>query len=279
MKNNNTKYTRDGFYFDNPQQLGAYVKNKKSHEDALKRNEEDEKTRKPREFKCKSCGKIFHKDLTDNEFSNIKNHPRFCSRACANRRNFSKKSREKISKSIKKNIKPNLKICIVCGKEFIPKPSGKKICSDECLSYYKTHRNEFLSEKTKEKLRVAGLKSAHVQSENRRSKNEIYFCDLCESVFKKVTHNENIFNGWDADVLIYDYKIAVLWNGIWHYAQIKRNSSLKQIQNRDLLKTKEIEKLGWSPYIIEDRGKFNKQFIEKEFDKFVEYVKINYNAG
>lgn len=160
-----------------------------------------------------------------------------------------------------------IKICPVCGKEFIPKKNNIIYCSNNCVTQ---------DNKVKEKCRTAGLKSAHIQSENRRSKNEIYLCDLCKSTFKKVTHNENIFNGWDADVLIYDYKIAVLWNGIWHYAQIKRNSSLKQIQNRNLLKTKEIKKLGWTPYIIEDRGKFNKEFVEQEFDKLVEYIKTNY---
>ena len=56
----------------------------------------------------------------------------------------------------------------------------------------------------------AGRASAKVQNENRRSKNEIYFCELCENYFNNVKHNEPIFNGWDADVIITDYKLAIL---------------------------------------------------------------------
>ena len=47
---------------------------------------------------------------------------------------------------------------------------------------------------------------------------------------------------WDADIIIHDYKIAILWNGAWHYKQISKNSSLIQIQNRDVIKINEIKK-------------------------------------
>lgn len=57
----------------------------------------------------------------------------------------------------------------------------------------------------------------------------MYFCELCEKEFKNVGHNEPIFNGWDADVLLYDIKVAILWNGKWHYETVfeKQKSSLK----------------------------------------------------
>ena len=67
------------------------------------------------------------------------------------------------------------------------------------------------------KLSIAGKKSASIQQNERRSKNEKLFCVLCEQYFNKVGHNEPIFNGWDVDILIYDLKIAILWNGVWHY--------------------------------------------------------------
>lgn len=102
--------------------------------------------------------------------------------------------------------------------------------------------NEFWSEKTKEKFRLGGLISSKLQRETRRSKNEIAFCELCEKYFKNVKHNEQMFNGWDADVIIEDIKVAVLWNGPWHYRQLFEGHNLKQIQNRDRIKIKEIEK-------------------------------------
>lgn len=275
--NESHKYEYDGKFFDTKWQKAVYVKNKKSHEDALKRKEDDEKIRKPREFICKNCHKSFTKELTDKEFSNEKNHPQFCSRACANKRELSDETKQKISDSLKKTYaykpkKEKIQNCIVCKKPFIS-IHNKKICSDECLNYYIKHRKEFLSKETIQKLRNGGLKSSSIQADTRRSKNEIYFFELCEKEFKKVTHNENIFEGWDADVLIYDYKVAVLWNGNWHYKEIKKGSSLSQIQNRDKIKVEEIIKCGWIPYIIEDRGKYKKSFVEDEFKKFMDFIK------
>ena len=76
------------------------------------------------------------------------------------------------------------------------------------------------------------------------------FCELCEKHFKNVKHNEQLFNGWDADVIIEDIKVAILWNGPWHYRKLFKSHKLKQIQNRDKIKVKEIENFGYTPYII-----------------------------
>lgn len=230
---------------------------------------------------CKCCGKLLPFERRNKEF---------CNSSCsATYNNSNRKENGYSSKNKKKKVNClkcgneievsihsskhtwicndcKTKICPTCGKKFIPKKKNTIYCSNKCV---------YSNKDVKEKCRIAGLKSSTIQSENRRSKNEIYFYDLCKNIFKHVTNNENIFNGWDADVLIYDNKIAVLWNGNWHYIQIKRNSSLKQIQKRDEIKINEIKKLGWTPYVIEDRGKFNKKFVEQEFYKFTEYIKNN----
>jgi hypothetical protein len=95
------------------------------------------------------------------------------------------------------------------------------------------------------------------------------FCRLCESFFRHVRHNEPIFNGWDADIIIEDIKTAVLWNGVWHYRKIKDKHSVIQVQNRDKIKISEIEKCGYRPYVIKDMGKYNQKFVEEEFIKFI----------
>ena len=82
-----------------------------------------------------------------------------------------------------------------------------------------------------------------------------------------------MFNGWDADIILPDYKIAVLYNGPWHYIQISKKVSLSQIQNRDKIKIEEIKKCGYIPYIIKDEGSFNKEFVEKQFEIFVDYIR------
>lgn len=38
---------------------------------------------------------------------------------------------------------------------------------------------------------------------------------------------------------------------------------------------KEIEECGWTPYIIKDMGKANKDFVKEKFDEFLKYLKEN----
>ena len=144
--------------------------------------------------------------------------------------------------------------CINCNAETL----GRRItCSNEC------RRN---------RLSIGGRKSAEFQSESRRSVNEVYFSELCEKEFKTVYTNRPMFNGWDADIILPDLKIAIMWNGNWHHKKITKMHSLKQVHNRDAIKTKEIIECGYTPYIISDYGKKNKTFVEQQFKIFLEYI-------
>lgn len=219
---------------------------------------------------CKYCGKVLPE-----KSKNI-----FCNRSCAcTYNNLKRGPKSDISKykcriSLinfynKKGHKKRK--CVVCGKEYVYEKgtSTKKVCSIECSNYLRTHRKDFLSKESIDALREAGKKSARLQKNKRRSKNEIYFYNLCKNFYKDVIHNEPIFNGWDADVIIPIIKVAVLWNGPWHYKEIIKGNTLKQIQNRDKIKIKEIKKSGYIPYIIKDMGKYNTKFVEQEFNKFI----------
>ncbi len=156
-------------------------------------------------------------------------------------------------------------ICDNCEQEFkIPK-TDQKFCSRECYH---------LSNRKKELGRLFGIKSSQLQKENKRSKNEIYFYELCRDHFSKVSCNDNIFNGWDADVIIEDTKTAVLWNGKWHYEKITKEHSVEQVQNRDRIKIEEIKKCGYLPYIIKDMGRENKKFVELEFEKMIKNMPL-----
>jgi hypothetical protein len=101
------------------------------------------------------------------------------------------------------------------------------------------------------------------------------FFEYCKITFGSVENNLPIFNGWDADIIIHDYKIAVMWNGVWHYKKVRKNHSVPQVQNRDKLKIKEIINFGYTPYVIEDLGKFSKKKVELEFEKLLDYLKTN----
>ena len=184
--------------------------------------------------------------------------------------------------------------CVDCGKELIiyKRASSKTCRCDNCrknhirqrrLQYrlnflnndYEIHFGRKYSKESWLALHNGGCKGIQHQGDLRRSKNEIEFCKLCEEYFDNVKHNESIFNGWDADVIIEDIKFAVLWNGPWHYKQITKSHSVKQTQNRDKIKVKEIEECGWTPYIIKDIGKANKDFVKEKFDEFLKYLKEN----
>lgn len=232
---------------------------------------------------CENCGKSLI--IVDAIYKASKTKHFFCNNSCAASYNSkgrlcTEETKRKISESLKKyhvlNPQKEAKkhICMVCGSKYHITEDGatRKCCSKKCSEYLRSHRKEFLSKNAIKRLSVAGRHSVEIQSENRRSKNEKYFCELCEKHFKNVKHNEPIFNGWDADIIIEDAKIAVLWNGKWHYQKIKGNHSLEQVQNRDKIKIQEIENCGYKPYIIKDMGKYNTQFVETEFKKLINIV-------
>lgn len=154
-------------------------------------------------------------------------------------------------------------ICVTCNKEFQPKKSVQKLCSKECVNAL------WQTDEYREIKRLAGQQGGKISATLmcKRSKNEIYFSELCAKEFE-ITTNEPFFDGWDADIIIHAEKTAILWNGIWHYKQIVKARSLKQQQARDSVKTAVIEKYGYIPYVIKDMGKYNKAFVEQEFQIF-----------
>lgn len=200
-----------------------------------------------------------------------KQYKKFCNSSCSisysnKHRILNKDHKNSISKSLKQFyiINPkdkHLYNCVICGKEL--KNKNKYHMCKSCFS--KNMPDE--ARKIRSKI---GKESAAIQAESRRSKNEKLFCEMCESFFQTVKHNEPIFNGWDADVIIEDIKVAVLWNGVWHYKKITESHSVEQVQNRDNIKLKEIESAGYKPYIIKDMGKYNPDFVKEEFDKFIQ---------
>lgn len=221
-------------------------------------------------FVCERCGKEFEITMTESTYNKGK-YRRYCSRSCSNSSPMSDETKKKISKTLSTD---KVRTCCICGKTYRP-TSFSKFCSDECKHEGVILRYKTLSRSTIEKLSEAGRKSVEIQSEIRRSKNEILFCKLCEEKFKSVAHNSPIFNGWDADIIINDIKVAVLWNGIWHHKKIRHNHSVDAVKNRDSIKEKEIIKCGYIPYVIDDMGKYNKKFVYAAFDEFIKYVENN----
>ncbi len=197
---------------------------------------------------------------------------RFCSNKCA--RGFSTKANrslinEKVRIKLTGTGNPNItKICSVCTKSFTRIYARRYInyCSLSCAAKAFAQSSEGKAHHVK-----IGLISS--LSQNKRSKNETMFANLCGWFFNNIECNKSIFNGWDADVIIHDLKIAVLWNGKWHYKKITKKHSVLQVQTRDKIKIKEIKKLGYTPYIIKDMGRFNSKFVCEQFELFLNKIK------
>jgi len=181
-----------------------------------------------------------------------------CSQKCSNRRPQKEETRLKISKSLKR--RPD-KICPNCNKSFNSKSfSCSRRCSSK-LNAKKLGKSHFMK---------MGQNSSKFRQ--RRSKNEIYLSILISKDYKILT-NESIFNGWDADIIIPKLKLAILWNGIWHYKKVTEKHSLIQVENRDRIKLNEIMKAGYTPYVIRDMGRYNPKFVEFEYSKLKEFIK------
>lgn len=118
-----------------------------------------------------------------------------------------------------------------------------------------------------------GRRNAAKQSESRRSWSEIELGKLCQEAFERVSFNDPIFPNdpptqthWDADILIHDCKIAVLWNGPWHYRKLRARHNVEHVQSRDRIKLERIRSAGWHPIVIKDE--LGQKSIEKVKEAF-----------
>jgi len=227
---------------------------------------------------CKECLKELPYDKRHNTFCNNICSSFYNNRELKNKNTYDeikKKKNKKISESLigRGNGKIGLE-CQFCGEKFIIKwnKRNQKFCSISCSMKFRMS-----DQKNIEFMRKVGQNSSYYQYMNRRSKNESYFSELCKKEFENVSLNEQLFNGWDADVILQDYKIAILWNGNWHHKKICKGHSLEQVQNRDKIKIKEIENCGYISYVINDYGKYDRNFVEKEFMKLNNLISRQYS--
>jgi len=184
-------------------------------------------------------------------------------------RSLSNETKIKISESLKKYNPPYTRQCPKCTMQIEYKTRGNARRAERLKQSCKACKVHI--EKCRFHYSNMGKKS--VKSQSRRSKNEIYFSELCKSYFEHVLCNAPIFNGWDADVILSQHKIAILWNGKWHYEKLTKQHSLSQVQTRDNIKLDEIKNAGYTPYIIKDDGKYNRKFVDDEFEKLKIFVK------
>jgi len=185
-----------------------------------------------------------------------------------------------INKNTKKTtkifIKDLIRECQLCGNKYNVKKRTQKYCKRECAN--KKLNND--PELNKERGRIGGNKS--LQMFSRRSKAEIDFANLCIDYFgnENIICNELFFkdknnNYWDADIIITHLKIAILYNGIFHYKKVYKDQKLERMIAKDNIKQKIIIQNGYSYYIVKDLKSYNKNFVIEQFNLFIH--KLNYN--
>lgn len=151
MQNRECTYCKEIISFDNPRKFGAHLTNCKMNPSKLERDEKSKK-KKIFNFTCK-CGTDYEVETTEHNINNG-NYKKFCSRKCANSRNHSDETKEKIRKGVNKSISINVKcdnnrkikenkieykICLNCKTEFSNR--NKKFCSSECgFNYNKSNK-------------------------------------------------------------------------------------------------------------------------------------------
>ena len=60
--------------------------------------------------------------------------------------------------------------------------------------------------------------------------------------------------------------------GNWHHKKITKKHSITQVQNRDEIKVSEIKNFGYTPYVINDFGKYDIDFVKGQFKIFKEFI-------
>lgn len=229
-----------------------------SWNDALDASNIPRRMNKSQEVICNQCNKKFIKIF--NQIKKSNNH--FCSRSCSAKYNNSIRIRtEEINNKVRIALQKSHK-CILC--ENMIKGGKRKTCSEKCMK--QIHK---LNSK------IGGVKGgrASVASQQRRSKNEMFFSNLCIQYFGEhdILCNEQIFkdingNFWDCDIYIKSLKMAILWDGwYFHYSP---NASNKQ-KTRDVLKRKIILNNNATYYTIIDKGKYNENFVKEQFYLFL----------
>jgi len=230
-------------------------------------------------LKCPICNKEFSQlththlsndhDMSIREFKSIYPNFRLRSPESSNKQSIINRSTRFRNIS---NYNKNPKKCKTCDNDIPYDKKRQDYCSRICGNQHRNHTDE-----TKAKIKNTindRIKKYGPYPQSRtfvtRSKNEIALFGLLSNTFECIA-NEKIFNGRDADIIIPDLKLAILWNGIWHYEPVIKNRSLLQSFNRDIYKLKQIKKCNYHYIIIKDHN--NKMSPIKAYNRILECIK------
>lgn len=216
------------------------------------------------EIKCGKCNLIY-KQMYDR-------YKRGCRhKECKNKGNVNNfDNYNKNRKILLKEKQYIVRECVWCKNDYNVKRRKQQFCSKDCAGKHLSKDPEV----NKERGRIGGNKSMLTLC--RRSKGEIDFANLCIDYFgnENIICNQLFFkdknnNLWDADIIITHLKIAVLYNGVFHYKKVYKDQKLERMIAKDRLKEKIIIQNGYTYYIVKDLKSYNKKFVIDQFNLFI----------
>jgi endogenous inhibitor of DNA gyrase (YacG/DUF329 family) len=148
----------------------------------------------------------------------------------------------------------NLTTCKLCGKDVI---------RTKCRTT--KHKNIFCSCSCRAKYYI------DQRTGYRRSKSEIFICNLIKNDFPHIVPLENRKDllpcGYEIDIFISECQLAIELNGPCHYFNIYGDETLKKVQSRDAIKQAEIQQAGYKSIVlninIANKKKLNNFLIEQ----------------
>lgn len=270
-------------------------------------------SREPIALQCEICNKIFHKPKNQ-VLSYIKRNKggSFCSLNCSNKDRNERSNSKKITikcflcgKQIEKrkyevlernfcsrkctathygqlNKKPKQ---IRNPKPIIPLIHKKcSLCDSELLRSWRDVRNS----KTKTFFCNKSCKTKYLHKfqikHKCRSKAETYLCNLIKTEFPNFEIQENVrtilSGSLEIDIFLPSKKLAIELNGPVHFFPIWGQETLEKVQNKDLRKQIEIQKLGLNLLVVDISRLNSTKKTEKFLDEyFVSHIKAVIEAG
>lgn len=193
--------------------------------------------------------------------------------------------------------------CLQCQKEFTRIPSklkrsnGKSFCSRQCGNTYlgnlrakpkpikltkvikqpiKCFNCENLTMNTKFCSGTCRNKVNNLNLKGSKSKAERLLVEQLKLNFPQWTileNNRKILNGLELDVFIPEIRLAIEWNGIFHYEPIHGNHCLERVIKKDTFKIELCKSLGIELIVICDRTSHVK-FIRETINTLINNLKI-----
>ncbi len=208
--------------------------------------------------RCEHCGCDHPGDFATGRFCRVG-----CSRAFATAAKRAETS-AKTSATIRRKHTRKIE-CLGCGVSFRAPRKRSKYCSRACTP-----------QRNKRPEAYAAMGRAGAAAQGRRSRGEILFYDLCADRGWRLTHNDPAFDGYDADILIHDHKVAIHYDGPCHRRVIFTGQSLPQIQTRDRRKRAIISRHGWRNFTIEAE-QTSAKFLRSELQRLVAFIEKDTN--